>query len=227
MSKHKQDLPGDRLPLPLPRSPQALDDKILAYARERAPEKQHGWIPRWTNGWAAGLVTASIVAIAVLITETQQPAPIYRYSTESAPLEYEQRDAEDTVMSAPITAHAPAAAKIGREPAPQKKARKQELRAEQVAPQAFGVIAQEEFSDSEIAADTAATPRATLETSKRVRMDDSQLEALHNHFSQLLQQGHEVEAREAFLALRQECPSCDLPETLALWLANKPEDSTP
>lgn len=224
MSKHKQNLPGDKLPLPQPRSPQALDDKILAYAHERAVTKNHSWIPRWTNGWATGLVTASIVAIAVFITETQQPAHVFR---ESAPLEHERRNAEDAVSSAPITATAPATAKMAMKPALQRKAMKQELLAERLAPQALGLSAQEEFADREIASDTAAAPNATFETNMHVLTDDRQLETLRDHFAQLLQQGHEAQAREAYQALRLECTNCDLPETLIQWLADQPEGGTP
>jgi hypothetical protein len=58
-----------KLPLPSPRSPQGLDDKILAYAKQKQPVKKTYRPPLWLSG----LATASIVVVTVMIVlPTQQ-----------------------------------------------------------------------------------------------------------------------------------------------------------
>ena len=54
---------GGKLDLPSPRSPRDLDEKILRYAREHAPAPER----RGRPAWVAGLATASIAGIALLL----------------------------------------------------------------------------------------------------------------------------------------------------------------
>jgi hypothetical protein len=225
MSKQRQDLPGDKLPLPQPRSPQELDDKILAYARQRAPQRNSRWIPGWTSGWTTGLATASIIAIAVFITQTQQSAPSFKEYAQPAA---EQRHAEEAIRPMPAAPAPPAAARISSKASlVRKRAMKREILAEQVAPESFGAIAKEQFSDMELAADTAAMPKAAANEDGLARMEDQQLELQLEQCARLLEQGHADQAREAYQALRLECASCDLPDTLDLWLASQREDIAP
>lgn len=219
MSKQRQDLPGDKLPLPQPRSPQELDDKILAYARQRAPHRNTSWIPGWTSGWTTGLATASIVAIAVFITQTQQSAPSFNEMAQPA--------AEEAIRSMTTAPAAPAAARISSKASPAKKSMQREMLTEQLAPASSGAIAQEPFADMALAADTVGMPKAAAIADGIARMDDQQLELQLEQFASLLEQGHESQAREAYQALRLECPGCELPETLDLWLASQREDIAP
>ena len=218
MSKQQQDEPGGKLPLPQPRSPQQLDDKILAYARQRAPQRNSRWIPGWTSGWTTGLATASIVAIAVFITQTQQSAPSFKEYAQPAA---EQSHAEEAIRSMPTASAAPAAARISSTASPAKKAMKREMLAEQLAPESSGAIAQEELAAMALAADTFAMPKAAANADGLARMDDQQLELQLEQCARLLEQGHADQARKAYQALRLECPSCDLPETLDVWLASQ------
>ncbi|MFT4520860.1 MAG: hypothetical protein ACI9JM_003268 [Halioglobus sp.] len=72
MSKREDQFSLDTLPKPP--SPAALDDKILAYARQQAPQKQ----PLWRSGWVSGIATAGVVAIAVLIADPSQQTPSFK-----------------------------------------------------------------------------------------------------------------------------------------------------
>ena len=104
---------------------------------------------------------------------------------------------------------------------------KREMLAEQLAPESSGAIAQEELAAMALAADTFAMPKAAANADGLARMDDQQLELQLEQCAGLLEQGHEDQAREAYQALRLECASCDLPETLDLWLASQREDVAP
>ena len=79
MSERRQSPGKGKLPLPSPRSPRQLDDKILAYAQDNAPEKKSFIQPRWV----AGLATAGVVVVALFITEPQQTTPTFREFTPS------------------------------------------------------------------------------------------------------------------------------------------------
>ncbi|MDX1733759.1 MAG: hypothetical protein R3228_05300 [Halioglobus sp.] len=61
-----RDQDEQQLPLPAPRSPQGLDDRILSYAREKTPRVRARLLP----GWMSGLAAAGIVGIAVSISLT-------------------------------------------------------------------------------------------------------------------------------------------------------------
>jgi len=83
-----------KMPLPSPRSPAELDEKILAHAKRQAPERKFKLRPIWLSG----LVTASVVAVAVLIAIPQQPEPRV-YESEAAP----ERRRSDMPVSAPMS----------------------------------------------------------------------------------------------------------------------------
>ena len=58
-----------KMPLPSPQPPRGLDEKILAYAIQKQPEKK----PYRPSLWLSGLATASIVLVTVIIAlPTQQ-----------------------------------------------------------------------------------------------------------------------------------------------------------
>jgi hypothetical protein len=60
---------GGTLDLPSPGSPRELDEKILRYAREQAPEPERSSLPFWVKG----LATASIAGVALLLVQSQWP----------------------------------------------------------------------------------------------------------------------------------------------------------
>ncbi len=78
----RNDLPGEgKLHLPSPRSPAELDGRIINAARERAPRprsQRHPW-------WMAGAATACVLVVAVLLVKPQQPAPQFESKLSSAP----------------------------------------------------------------------------------------------------------------------------------------------
>jgi hypothetical protein len=88
-----------KLPLPSPRSPKGLDEKIMAYAKQKQPEKKTYRPPLWLSG----LATASIVLVTVMITlptqqrvgstdtESAQPAAGRAKATLSSPKSIDHR----------------------------------------------------------------------------------------------------------------------------------------
>ena len=224
MSRQKHDLPGNKLPLPQPRSPQELDDKILAYARQRAPQRTTNWIPRWTSGWTTGLATASVVAIAVFITQTQQSTPSFNDKAQPTAA---QRYAEEAILSRSTAPAAAADGRISGQAPAAKKAVQQKMLAERLAAESSAAIATETVADMALAADTVTMPKADAMADGLPRMDQQQLELQLEQSASLLKQGQEAEARAAYQALRRECPGCALPETLDLWLAGQRKDAAP
>lgn len=80
----KRRKPADTLPLPQRRSPQELDDNILAYARKHAPHRRS-----FTPGaWMGTLAAAGIAGVALLIALPQQT----------------QQFADDAVRDEPVSA---------------------------------------------------------------------------------------------------------------------------
>lgn len=69
MNKRKQQSPLRDLPQPA--SPAGLDQKILHHARAQAPAKPN----LWRSPWVGGLVTASIVTVALLIADPSVQVP--------------------------------------------------------------------------------------------------------------------------------------------------------
>lgn len=73
--------PGSQLPLPAPRSPQSLDDRILAHAQAHAPARERSDYRQWMSGLAA----ASIFGVAVLIALPTQHTPEHEPMYDAAP----------------------------------------------------------------------------------------------------------------------------------------------
>ena len=91
MKQRKPDRSNDTLPLPSPGSPEALDNKVLAYARSQAPAKTSLLRPRWVGGMAA----ASVAAIAVFITQPQPETTGPRSAAPATELSAPGRTAAD------------------------------------------------------------------------------------------------------------------------------------
>lgn len=202
------------LDLPAPASPRELDQRILGYARERA--SQRAW--HWQSGWTAGLATASVVAVAVLISMPQEPP------TSSSPaleprLESPARSAQPVAESAAAERGSAAAESP---PAPQSSAKMALQRRAPAA--AAGASLPADGADLASAAtslDTmeeespAAEPHGDVAMKESIAGPAARLEEIAAQF----RDGDEQAAREAYHLLRRECPSCDLPETLEQALA--------
>jgi len=221
MSEHKQSQGEGKLPLPSPRSPRHLDDKILAYAREKAPEKRSFLQPRWT----AALATAGVVVLALFITEPQQQTP--GFSTPAPMLEEGMRPRAARTESMKAKPKAPTARiKMSRSTGQAAHLDKAET------------LADEPLLEQEIAADTMA---ATIEADEdmtnsaiqplKLTAADAQIKNISSKelsdtlqlYANMLDKGEEEQARAAYQQLRQACPDCILPDTLAEALATLPE----
>ena len=90
--------PG-KLPLPSPRSPLELDERILSAARERAPTPE----PQRQPWWIGGVATAAVLLVAVMITVPEQSPSTIEVRTEAVPTAMKEPGAAAT---APIAAQA-------------------------------------------------------------------------------------------------------------------------
>ena len=204
------------LDLPSPGSPSHLDDKILQYAKERAPERRSYLQPVWLRSMAA----ASVVVVAVLLVYPQQLDQVTR------PIEIE----EIVVSESALLDDAPAAAR-----APQ---RDENYMAEQAMVNKDG---RAEKSSSELRMRTAASPQPKLKRELATTSTDTQVLAEKELDSEILAAGAEPspptlteetirdtladieellsagkteQAEKAWLALQNRCPDCALPKTL-------------
>lgn len=198
----------DGLPLPSPRPDRALDDRILDYARDHAPRP-----PAPAPGrWVAGLATAGIVAVALLIALPRQPAK-----------QAVEQEASPGVAASPAPG-LPAAARLAesdRLPVAKMQASPtKETAAEpgreagasgrlQGAPAADSDLAgaAREAAEESVAAAAPAAPPAEQVTARALAQD-------LQHCADLLRSGHDREARAAYQSLRDACAHCELPDTL-------------
>lgn len=186
MSERKPIPKDSELPLPSPRSPRALDDKILAYAKAKAPHRK-AWL---RHPWVAGMVTASVVAVAVFITEPEQTLPTLQQAPVPRPAEIDfmeltpaKKEAEPRAMRA----------------APMKSMKERDSYLQSDADNTAGAAL----------ADKAA-PAAVADEEGRGQVPRDEL----RHCARMLQAGQEEQARSAYQQLRGDCANCVLPETL-------------
>jgi len=215
MSKRRPGPAEGKLPLPSARSPQELDDKILAYARDNAPEKKPFLQPRWV----AGLATASVVAIALFITEPQRQTPNF---TAPAP-----------TLEEGLSPRAARTESAKKKPEATSARLKMSPSAGQAAPlDKYEMLADEPLLEQEIAADAIAAKtdedranRATqpLELSATAaelkNITPEELSDKLQLYADMLDNGENEQARAAYQQLRQTCPDCALPDTLAQAIA--------
>lgn len=176
MSEQKHGHRTERMPLPSPRSTRELDDKILAYARDNAPRQRTHRPARW----AAGLATAGIVAVAVLIALPQKPVPQLT------------KQVEERSSIAQYQAVAPVASMKMTSP----------------------VLKEEISSLEEYAREPAPAARELASAGTSAVLDEEQLHEQLKLCAELLEAGHEAQARATYQALREHSPACELPESL-------------
>ena len=223
MNERKQSSGDGKLPLPSPRSPGELDDKILTYARHQAPAKISSFRPRW----AAGLATASVVAMALFIADPQLQAPGFR----DAPATLEERTAPDKIPNG-TAAHKPAAERM-------------KMSRSAMAPAVvdkFELLSDEAQTEQEVASDAMLLPApagagmsnnaphpltANTAGTQPKDIDTEDLVLQLRRCADLLLQGEEQQARAAYQQLRQGCPDCALPDTLEQAINAMLETDTP
>jgi hypothetical protein len=208
MSDRKQRLQERKLPLPSPRSPRDLDDRILNHAREHAPPTRLFVQPRWL----AGLATACVLLIAVFITEPEQSTPEFRAITPT------DEDAATPSLSSKTTmADRPAARmKMSSDIAsPTRHINKYEILAEQEQNiQESSAHTPTETAATVDMAHVNKTAGAGLDSASDVNYSGTEIHSQLRRYADLLQQGQATQARAAYQQLRSECPTCDLPATL-------------
>jgi hypothetical protein len=229
MSDRRQSVGNGELPLPSPRSPRQLDEKILAYARDNAPEKKLFLPPRWV----AGLATAGVVVLALFITEPQQPTPTFREFTPS--------------LEENLPADAASAEKAKNKPAAPAARLKMSRSAGQAAPIDKYEFADEPMSDQETATDAMANtveadhveadqdmahsaiqPLEQTATDRELQIfTNEELRDKLQLYANMVEKGEGERARAAYQQLRQACPDCALPDTLSQAITKLLESEQP
>tara|TARA_R110002110_G_scaffold66978_1_gene182992 strand:- start:83068 stop:83751 length:684 start_codon:yes stop_codon:yes gene_type:complete len=214
MTEHRDPQANGKLPLPAPRSPQALDARILSASHARAPS------PRRVHyrGWLGGAVTASVIVLAVYLTgplqdTTHMPAPaesgksratVGGESTSTMGTSLDQSQFTQPMADA-VTTH------------------QVEERAER---EQFSAAEQQVQAEPGPAASTASTPAlkrlapdaaGTSQLTGSAEVENNSLAddirgRIHDYAALLTE--HPEDARAAYQALRESCPQCSLPPTL-------------
>ncbi len=222
MSK-RSSIPGPgKLPLPTPRSPRALDDRILEVAREYAPKSR----PRRQPWWMAGAATASVLVIAVMLVQPQRPSSIDESEMEVMPAA-----ARDSAMgSAAPETNAINELKVKRSPRSEMDSELESVDRASSQPASSAPVATGDFFDEEIAAEQsnlalparktrANSPLGPKSEQGLMPLTDTELREELRMLAKLFQQGDKNEANERYERLKQRYPDHDLPETLEEALA--------
>jgi hypothetical protein len=217
MSERRQGPDEDRLPLPSPHSPRQLDDKILAYARDKAPEKKPFMQPRWV----VGLATAGVVVVALFITEPQQQMPQFRELTptleenmpsDAASAEKAKRKPTAPTMRMKMSLGTGQAAAID----------KYEMHADEPLPEreiAEGAMAAAVEADKDLVSSAVAPLELSATDLELITLTTEELSDKLQRYADMVEKGEDVQARAAYQQLRHSCPDCDLSDTLAQALA--------
>jgi hypothetical protein len=204
MTERKHRVGQGKLPLPSPRSPRELDEKILAHARARAPQRK----PALSMGMLGGLATACMIVVAVFITVPQQSpqAPV----TEPSPA----RSQADMAVSSAIGK----VEEVKEMPAAPSARMKMARSAGAVR---LDMEAQKPLPEMALSADSAVM------ADEAIAFADDPLKEELSRLAALLEDGNIEQAREAYQKLRGDCPACNLPETLEQALQDMREGKLP
>ncbi len=213
MTERRQGPAEGKLPLPSPRSPQQLDDKILAYARGNAPERKFFRQPRWI----AGLATASIVALALFITKPQRLEPDFRTPApslqENLPLDADRAEKAKRELAAPA-----ATMKMSRSTGQAARMDKYKNLADESLPEqeiAADAMAEAVEADEERIHGATQPLELTLSAAELKKFTSEELHDKLQLYADMVKKGDEERARAAYQQLRKSCPDCALPDTLA------------
>ncbi|MEH6582975.1 MAG: hypothetical protein V7754_13630 [Halioglobus sp.] len=198
-----------KLPLPEPRSPQELDERILSAARQRAPKRRSQQQP-W---WLAGAATVSVLLVAVLLTNntTQVATPKAKFkpvpSAAMAPEAARESMMQAEMDSASDFSSNQAAGAISRSSTVHS-----EAMSEEQPPGLKAMSKAQRSAGYSLAADEGMDPTSELTLTADIQ-----------RLSALLQQGQTESARSQYEQLRKNCPRCALPDSLEEAIALYPE----
>ena len=181
------------LPLPSPRSPKALDDRILAQARHSAPAKQ-GASPL---GWASGLATAAVLVVAVYLVNLTETGTV-----TNPPVADALQEDESAGAAASSTLTEVATATIQAEPQPKLK-----LSAQARTEADFAARGGAE----EMATAPAAAPAAK---DAKAHSPGPDVNKALLRLQALVGAGELQQAENEYAELRRRCAACALPEEL-------------
>jgi hypothetical protein len=226
MSERRQSPGNGKLPLPSPRSPRQLDEKILAYARDNAPEKKSFLPPRWV----AGLATAGVVVLALFITEPQQqtpgfsaPAPALEEKEENLPSRAARTDAVKEKPEAPS-----ARAKMSRSAGQAAHIDKYEMLADEpLLEQEFAADTMTAEADEDITNSAVQPLELTAADIELKKISQEELRDKLQLYANMVEQGEGEQAHAAYQQLRQACPDCALPDTLSQAITQLLESEQP
>jgi len=193
-----------KMPLPSPRSPQSLDKTILDYAQKNVPAKKSSF---GKPLWISGLATASIIGIAVIISQPKHTS----YTPQ----------AETAAFSTGL-AHDEAAP-----PRPTSKI----ARAERSMPES---LATQKLQSHTLQAMSAPLVRVEAQLSdadasaaSSIELNTDEVKIQLQELSALLDKGESIRAEAAYAALKQRCSNCELPDTLAAALEKRTDTTAP
>lgn len=190
MSKHQQQTGEGQMPLPSPRSPKALDEKILAHARAHTPPKRSSI----HMGWTGGLATAAVLVMAVYLTTTTETIKEPVLSSPQAVKEERAATAAATTVSSEAAAKRKATAQADFDSADELVSEQEELQMAPVAEMAAGA--------------------ATLRSSKTLDWAAPNIQETLDQLQALLEGGELESASQGYAELRSACGECGLPDTL-------------
>ena len=222
MKDNEHSATHETLPLPTPTSPRVLDDKILAYARQHTPTKASYWQPRW----ATGLAAASITAMAVFIGLPQQTAINGAQESDLTLIESAMMADQMPVQSKPPNSVANARATMSKE-------RPARIEHYSVSDEAMEMEVETEHADTTVierlvpataikqrqlagaaSQENNSGPAALALAASPIVLDEPELRIILGRQAQRLTNGETAQADAEYQALRDNCPACELPETL-------------
>ena len=224
MSERDKTAPDGGLPLPRRNSPSGLDRKILAHAREHAPQRT----PFFRAPWVPGLATAGVVVIAVLLSETQPPS---RALQREVPADFAPSiQLEQVAPGASVTDDAAleASARLKATAEPRMPMEPDTAGAAGMAADADatrGILPQESAARAPGVAEFSAgapTTEAALrkreadaelaeEAASAAGLDADQLEAWLRQCAELQDAGEPAKAATCYDKVLEACPQCTLP----------------
>jgi len=189
MNKHRQETENGQLPLPSPRSPRELDQRILAHARANAPQKR----PMVTAGWLGGIATTAVLVVAIYLTNTTET------NQELAPTVLKEVKEESAAAgaAAPIASSARAKLKTSAD-----------FDAREIAP------AEQEELQMAPAAEATLDSASSFHAMKRADDAAPNLQGTLRHLQDLVLRGEQEQAQREYQELRNACSECGLPDTL-------------
>ncbi|MEH6517584.1 MAG: hypothetical protein V7742_12930 [Halioglobus sp.] len=202
------------LNLPSPGSPSHLDEKVLQYAREQAPTRRSYLQPVWLRSMAA----ASVVVVAVLLVYPQQLDQV------TPPIEIEEIVVRESALldDGPAAARAPErdgnymAQQAMMSKASQADDSSSELRMRAAAspqPKLKRELAATS-ADSQVLAEKEVAPEMLIADAVPTPLDEETIRDILTEIEGLLSAGKTEQVEKAWLALKNRCPGCELPETL-------------